>query len=257
MNATFLSLPQMWCSMDSINRDSRLPLYTQLYDILRAKITSGEWAAGEMIPPEHELIDCHQLSRTTVRQTLDLLVNEGLIYRQRGRGTFVAHPPVEQALLRIISFTDDMRQRGFEPSTEVLFSGLVPAPKEIAENLRIAPGEELARLERLRLADGEPMSVEESFLVHRLCPGVLEGDYASNPLRIVLERDYGIRWMHAKQVIRAILPSARLADLLSVSSHSAVLFIERVSYSLENIPVEFLHIYYRGDGYALYSELTG
>ncbi len=243
--------------MRSVNRDSKLPLYTQLYDILREKITLGEWQPGEMIPPENELIERHQISRTTVRQTLDMLVNEGLIYRQRGRGTFVAHPTVEQALVRIISFTDDMLQRGFEPSTEVLFSGLVSAPKDIAEKLQIEPGEELARLERLRLADGEPMSVEESYLVHRYCTGILEGDYASNPLREALERDYGIRWLHAKQVIRAVLPSPQLAGLLSVVPNAALLFIERVSYSLENIPVEFLRIYYRGDRYVLYNELSG
>ena len=243
--------------MKSINRDSRLPLYTQLYEILRAKITGGEWVAGEMIPPEHELIDRHQLSRTTVRQTLDMLVNEGLIYRQRGRGTFVAHPPMEQALLRIISFTEDMQQRGFEPSTEVLFSGLVPAGKDIAEKLQIEPGDELVRLERLRLADGEPMSVEESHLVHRYCEGVLDGDYAVSPLRLALEQDHGVRLTHAKQTIRAIVPSPRLADLLSVGANHALLFIERVSYSLENTPVEFLRIYYRGDRYALYNELTG
>jgi GntR family transcriptional regulator len=243
--------------MRSINRDSKLPLYSQLHEILREKITSGEWQPGEIIPPENELIECHQLSRTTVRQTLDMLVNEGLIYRQRGRGTFVAHPPMEQALLRIISFTEDMQQRGFEPSTEVLFSGLVPARKEIATKLQVEPGEELVRLERLRLADGEPMSVEESHLVHRYCRGVLDGDYAASPLREALEREHGIRWLHAKQVIRAILPSPRLAELLGVGSNPAVLFIERVSYSLENIPVEFLRIYYRGDRYALYNELTG
>jgi GntR family transcriptional regulator len=243
--------------MKSVSRESKLPLYTQLYDILRQKITVGEWLPGEMIPPENELIERHQISRTTVRQTLDMLVNEGLIYRQRGRGTFVAHPNVEQTLLRIISFTDDMLQRGFEPSTEVLFSGLVSAPKDIATRLQVEPGQELARLERLRLADGEPMSVEESYLVHHHCPGILEGDYASNPLRVTLERDYGIRWLHAKQVIRAILPSSRLADVLCVGTDSAVLFIERISYSLENIPVEFLRIFYRGDRYALYNELSG
>jgi GntR family transcriptional regulator len=243
--------------MKSINRDSRLPLYTQLYEILRAKITSGEWAAGEMIPPEHELIDSYQLSRTTVRQTLDLLVNEGLIYRQRGRGTFVTHPPVEQALLRIISFTEDMRQRGFEPGTEVLFSGLVAAPEDIAEELQIEPGEELTRLERLCLADGEPMSVEESLLVHRYCPGVLDGDYAEHSLREALEREYGIRWSQAKQAIRAVRPSRRLAELLCIGPDSALLSIERVSYSQDYVPIEFLRIYYRGDRYVLYNELTG
>jgi GntR family transcriptional regulator len=126
--------------MRTISRESKLPLYTQLYDILRAKITLGEWQPGEMIPPENELIERHQISRTTVRQTLDMLVNEGLIYRQRGRGTFVAHPTVEQTLLRIVSFTDDMHQRGFEPSTEVLFSGLVLAANDIAKQLRVQPG---------------------------------------------------------------------------------------------------------------------
>jgi len=107
------------------------------------------------------------------------------------------------------------------------------------------------------LADGEPMSVEESHLVHRYCKGVLDGDYAASPLRDALEREHGIRWLHAKQTIRSILPSPRLADVLSVGANPAVLFIERVSYSLENIPVEFLRIYYRGDRYALYNELTG
>jgi GntR family transcriptional regulator len=241
--------------MRQIDRGSKLPLYHQLYQILRGDIVRGEWQPGDMIPPESELIEQYQLSRTTVRQVLDMLSNEGLIYRQQGRGTFVAHPTVEQALVRIISFTEDMRQRGVRPGTEVLSSGLIPAPQDIAEKLEIEPGEELARLERLRLADGEPMSIEESHLVHRYCPGVLEGNYASNPLREALERDYGIRWTHAKQTIRAISASRNLARLLSVPPHSALLYIERVSYSQQNTPVEFLRIYYRGDRYTLYSEL--
>jgi GntR family transcriptional regulator len=184
-----------------------------------------------------------------------MLVNEGLIYRQRGRGSFVAHPTVEQALVRIISFTDDMRQRGFTPGTEVLSADLIPAPRDIAQRLEIEPREELAQIKRLRLADGEPMSIEESFLVHHYCPGILEGNYAANPLREALLQ-YGIRWSHAKQTIRAIQASPELADLLSVEAGSALLFVERVSYSTQNAPVEFLRIYYRGDRYVLYNELS-
>lgn len=243
--------------MKRINRSSKLPLYHQLYEILRGDILRGAWQPDDMLPPESELIEEYQVSRTTVRQVLDMLVNEGLIYRQQGRGTFVAPPTVEQGLVRIISFTEDMRQRGLKPTSKVLSSDVIPAPQDIAEKLEIEPGEELARLERLRLADDEPMSIEDSYLVHRYCPGVLRGDYASSPLREALEHDYGIRLVRAKQVIRAILATPMLARLLSIPSKSALLHIERVSYSQQDMPVEFLRICYRADRYALYNELQG
>jgi GntR family transcriptional regulator len=241
--------------MNGIFRDSKLPIYHQLYELLRNDIVRGEWQPGDMLPSETELIEQYGVSRITVRQALEALVNDGLIYRQRGRGTFVAHPTVEQGLSRIISFTEDMRQRGFKPGTEVLFHGLAPASAEIAQQLQVEPDEELVRIERLRLADGEPMSIEESHLVHRYCPGVLQHDYSENPLRQILEDDYGIRLARAKQVIRAIAASAKVAKKLSIPAKAALLYIERVSYSTENVPIEFLRVYHRGDRYALYNEL--
>lgn len=243
--------------MDRINRHSKLPLYHQLYEILRGSILGGHWQPGDMLPPESELIAEYEVSRTVVRQVLDMLVNEGLIYRQRGRGTFVSHPTVEQSLVRVVSFTDDMRQRGCEPGTEVLFSGLIAAPEDIAARLDIEPGEELARIDRLRLADGEPMSIEQSYLVHRYCPGILDGDYEANPLREALDQRYNIRWSRARQVMRAISASPEMACLLAIKPLSPLLHIERISFSQENVPVEFLHIYYRGDRYSLHSELQG
>lgn len=241
--------------IDNINRRSKIPYYQQLYEILRGKIIRGEWNPGDMISPESELIERYQVSRNTVRQVLDILVNEGLIYRQRGRGTFVSHPTLEQTMVRIVSFTEDMSQRGFEPGTEVLSAALIKAPDDIAEKLQVGPGEELAAIERLRLADGEPMSIEKSYLVHRYCLNVLQHDYARNPLRQALERDYQIRLVHAKQVIRAILASKDLAKLLEIRTNSPLLYIERVSYSPNSIPVEYLQIYYRADRYSLYNEL--
>lgn len=240
---------------ETIDRYSKLPFYQQLYEILRGKIARGEWEPGDLIPPESELIESYQVSRSTVRQVLDMLVNEGLIYRQRGRGSFVAHPTLEQIMTRIISFTEDMRQRGFTPGTRVLSASLISATEDIAEKLQTPPGEQLACLRRLRLADGEPMSIEESCLIHRYCPNVLQHDYAKQPLRDVLERDYGIRIATAKQVIQAILAPADLADLLEIKPKAALLLIERVSFSQGKIPVEFLRIYYRADRYSLFNEL--
>jgi GntR family transcriptional regulator len=208
-----------------------------------------------MIPPESELIDQFAVSRSTVRQVLDLLVKEGLIYRQRGRGSFVSHPTLEQSMVRIVSFTEDMLQRGFKPGTRILSANLIPAAPDIAEKLQVEAGEPLACVERLRLADDEPMSIEESFLVHRYCPAVLQHDYASQSLREILERDYGIRLVRAKQRIQAVEAPRRLADLLEIKPRSALLAIERVSFSQDSIPVEFLRLFHRGDRYTLYNEL--
>jgi len=240
-----------------VSRSTNVPLYQQLYDILRGMIIRQEWEPGDMLPPEPELCERYSVSRTTVRQVMAKLVDEGLIYRRRGRGTFVAHPTLEKAMVRILSFTEDMRERGLEPRTQVLSSGLAPAPEYIAQRLEVEPGQKLARLERLRLADGEPLSIEEANLVHDYCPGVLQRNYAVVPLREALEQEHGIRLVRAKQVIRAIPASKRVAPLLGIDRLSPVLYIERVSYSQYDVPVEFLRIHYRGDRYSLYNELQG
>jgi GntR family transcriptional regulator len=241
--------------MEQLNPRSKLPLYHQLYEILRGNITKGHYQPGDMIPPESELIDRFRVSRTTVRQVLDILVNEGLVYRQRGRGSFVAHHTLEEGLVRIISFTEDMQQRGFEPGTRVLFAGVIAADEDIARKLEIQPGEELARIKRLRLADGEPLSVEESHLVHRYFPGIISDDLSCSLQEKT--REYGVRWSHAKQKIRAVQADPPLAELLCVPKKSALLYVERVSYSLDYAPAEYLRIHYRGDRYSLFADLQG
>ncbi len=242
--------------MIRLNPRSKLPLYHQLYEILRADILGGKYQPGDLVPAESELIDSYKVSRTTVRQVLDLLVREGLVYRQRGRGSFVSHRSLEEGLVRIVSFTEDMQRRGFEPGTRVLSAELIPATRDIAGKLEVAPGEELARIRRLRLADGEPLSIEDSHLVHRLFPGILGKATLTASLQDAA-RDYGIRWSFAKQVIRAIEAAPDMARTLSVRPKSALLYVERVSYSEEQAPAEFLRIYYRGDRYSLYADLQG
>lgn len=236
-------------------RRGKLPLHQQLYDILRGRILAGQWKVGEMIPAEPELVEQFGVSRTTVRQVLERLVQEGLIVRRQGRGTFVKEPTLEQGLVRLVSFTEDMRQRGLTPGTQVLSQQLVTASQELAAKLNIAPGAELAHLRRLRLANGEPMSIEESYLIHEHCPGVLQEDYAANPLRETLEVKYGIQIVRARQVIRATAASKEQARLLGMAHRSPLLSIERISYSQYDDPVELLYIDYRADRYSLYNEL--
>ena len=243
--------------MITISRSSKLPLYQQIYEILRSEILAKHWKPGDMIPPESELVEQYQVSSITIRQALDMLEKDGLIYRQRGRGTFVAHPSLEQNLTRIISFTEDMHRRGCEPGTGVMSSVLIPASEEIAKRLQVEPGEELAYVKRLRLADGEPMSVEESHLVHRNCQGILQHDFATKSMRLILEKEFDIRLVYAKQTIHAILAPPELVKSLSIKPGAPLLFIERVTFSQYDLPIEFLRTYYRGDRYILYNELQG
>lgn len=242
--------------MEQINRRSKVPYYQQLYEILLDKISTSEWKPGDQIPAEPELIDQYQVSRSTVRIVLDMLVNKSLIYRQRGRGTFVSQPSVEQALVRIINFTEDMHQRGIIPSSKVISSEVLPAPIDIAEKLQVSTGEELVLLRRLRLGNEEPMGLEESYLIHSFCPGILDRhDFSTYSLRESIAQDYGVQWLRASQVIRSINAPHDMARFLEVPNKAALLSIERVTYSKEDIPIEFLRIYFRGDRYSLFNEL--
>jgi GntR family transcriptional regulator len=148
-----------------------------------------------------------------------------------------------------------MQQRGLKPGTRVLSSGIILAADEIFENLQVEPNEELASLVRLRLANDEPLSVEHSFLVHRYCRGILDQDYANNSLRQMLVDQYNIRIVTAKQKIRAVSATEYLADLLDVDVNAPLLNIERVSFTDQGIPVEFLRINLRGDRYTFHTEL--
>jgi GntR family transcriptional regulator len=236
--------------MRKINKKLKVPLYYQLYEILRERITNGVWKPGDTITPETELMVQFDVSRNTIRDVMDKLVNEGLIYRQQGRGSFVSQPTMEQGLVRIVNFTDDMRQRGLSASSKVLSAEIIPATEEIAAKLNVAPGEELGLLRRLRLGNNEPMSVEESYFINRFAPGYLtRHDYSTTSLRDALVADYKVHWSTARQIIRAISAPREIAALLNIPHHAPLLFIERVTFSDRDVPLEFLRIHYRGDRY--------
>jgi GntR family transcriptional regulator len=239
----------------SVNRQSKMPLHQQIYEILRGKILIGTWASKEMFPTELELMEEHQVSRATIRQVMERLVTEGLVYRHQGRGTFIAEPTLEEGLTRIISFTEDMRRRGLKSATRILAKEILPANEDISEALKIQVGEEVAYLKRLRLANNEPMCIEESYIIHKLCPGIFEFDYSLQSLRETLETNFGIRIKRAHQKIHAFVPGQEISKLLQINRPAALLVIERTSFNEWDLPVEFLRLYFRGDRYSLYNEL--
>ena len=238
-----------------LSRQGRIPLHQQIYEVLRAKIQQGEWGTGVLFPTEMDLMAEYRVSRATIRQVMERLVGEGLIYRQQGRGTFVSEPTLEQGLTRIISFTEDMNRRGLLPATRILAEEINPAGSDVAAALNLKVGEEVAYLKRLRLANNEPMCIEESYIAKKVCPGIFETDFSITPLRETLEKKYGIRIARALQKIHAVSASHETAKLLHIAPAAALLFIERISFNQLDQPVEFLRLHFRGDRYSLHNEL--
>ncbi len=238
-----------------LNRQSKLPLHQQIYETLRSKIQQGVWKVGDTFTTELDLMAEYGVSRATIRQVMERLVSEGLIYRQQGKGTFVAEPTLEQGLTRIISFTEDMRRRGLIPETQILSKAIIPANEDVARALRIETGAEVAYLKRLRLANNEPMCIEESYLDYKICPNIFAFDFSIQPLREILDKNYSVRIIRALQKIHAVVAPHDTARLLKINSPSALLFIERTSFNELDKPVEFLRLYFRGDRYSLYNEL--
>src|SRR3989475_5856556 len=200
--------------MSAIYRNSPLPRYYQLKEIMRERVQSDEWKPGDLIPSERELSEKYGISRMTARQAITELVNEGLFYREQGKGTFVSQRKITQQLIHLTGFTEDIRARGQRPGTKVLSATMHPADEETAEKLRINPCTPIFRLHRLRLADDEPLAIELSQISFKGCERLLEEDLEQNSLYRLLEAKYGIPLMEADQELEAGLANSEEAQLL-------------------------------------------
>ena len=237
--------------MSVIDKSSAVPYYQQLADLLRREIQDHVSSEDSYaFPSEHELCARHGITRTTVRHALDVLEAEGRIYRQKGKGTFVAVRRVEQDATQLVSTTEDMRRRGWRLDTRVLCLKRIVPPPVVQDALELREGEEVYRLVRLRLTDGEPLSLQASNLPMRLCPDLDDNDL-SQSLYALLESRYNLRLWTARQVVRARGATRSEAELLQVSPGDPLLYAERVTYTADGQAVEHLEAVWRGDRYDL------
>ncbi len=235
---------------------SPVPRYYQLREIIREKIISGQWSEGDAIPSERELGEQYGLSRMTVRQSLMELVKEGFLYREQGRGTFVARPKITQQLSKLTGFTEDMQARAQRSTTKVLKQEMWAADESIAEKLRIKPGQLLFKVQRLRLANEEPLALETALIFFIGCERLLEEDLERTSLYYLLENKYGVPPLEAEQELEASLAREDEARLLQVKVGGPVLLIRRTTYTERNQPFEYATSVYRGDKYRFYSRLS-
>ena len=220
---------------------------------IEASIESGLLAPDTALPSERQIARLTELSRVTVRTAIADLAGQGIIVQRQGSGSYVApkRTRVEQSLSRLTSFTEDMARRGMTTEVRWLERGLfLPSPDEVLA-LGLGSGDQVARLARLRLADGRPMAIERASLPPDVLPNPLD---VTGSLYAVLETR-GFRPVRAVQKISAVNISGDSASLLGTAPNAAGLQIERTSYLPEGRVAEFTRSLYRGDAYDFVAEL--
>lgn len=241
--------------LDIIHRNSPIPIYHQLKEILLKKIRTGEWEPGALIPSERELCETYGISRMTARQAITDLVNEGVCYREQGRGTFVSPRKIQQQLQHLSGFTEDIRARGQLPGTKVLVAEMRPANETTADRLHVPVGTSIFCLERLRLADDQPLAIERTHISFKGCELLIDEDFEHNSLYRTLTTKYGVPLVEADQELEAGLASAEDAQLLQIAIGSAVLYTRRTTYTERNQPIEYARSVYCGNKYIFYTHL--
>ena len=239
-----------------LDRQSVVPLYYQIQQFLLEQIHSGVFKPGEAISSEQEISAQMGVSRMTVRQALKSLCSEGVLYSQRGKGTFVSANKLEKSFRVVLSFTEEMRNGGSRPSSKLLSFDIAHVDVKTAEALRIRTNEKVIRLRRLRLADGIPMAIEWSHLPVEVCPDLLETFNPRTSLYEKLARHYGIHIAVTEEVAEAAVANAEESRLLKIGKGSPVFHLERTSYLHDGKPVEYVNSTYRGDRYRLVNRLT-
>jgi GntR family transcriptional regulator len=235
--------------------DPALPSYYRVADELRRHIASGELAPGARLPTEAELCRRYGLSRGTVIHALDHLERQGLIVRQQGRGTFVAEPESSEATFHILDFSDDMRRRGKSPASRLLHAGVERPSADVAESLALSHGELVMRIERLRLADDEPMALETRFLAYDICPDLLREDLESASIHRLLLEKFHLPLVRVELTMGAAVLRGREAACLKVKSGTPGLRVDRVTWTTGRRPVTLMRSLYRGDQYRLTAEI--
>jgi GntR family transcriptional regulator len=230
-----------------IDRNSPLPFYYQLKQLVLTDLRDRQLAPGDRLPGDHELCDTYDVSRTVVRQALAELETEGVIQRVKGRGTFVAPERTSEHLVQSLTgLHEDVAARGGHLRSEVRRFAVVPADEQIASLLELDAGAEIIVLERLRFVNDEPWVLATTYLPYDVAPGLLEDDLTHQSLYALLEQKYGVELTYGRRGVEAEVASDVLAESLGISPGAAVLVLRSTSYAGDR-PVEVFVAYHRGD----------
>ncbi|MCP3032536.1 phosphonate metabolism transcriptional regulator PhnF [Halobacillus sp. A1] len=237
-----------------VDKKSPLPMYYQIEEDIKQRIEKEEFRPSDMIPSERELSETFDVSRMTVRQALNNLVSEGILYREKGRGTFVAEKKIEQPLQGMTSFTEDMKARGMEASSKLLVFEKTTAPYDISRKLNVKEDADVYKIQRIRYADQKPMAIETNYLSAAMFPD-LDEQTVLGSLYSYVEKKKKQPIAKASQMIEATTADENQAALLDIPVDAAILYIERNSILSDGTPFEVVKSAYRADRYKFISDI--
>lgn len=238
-----------------MDKQSKVPLYLQLMNDLIKKIKTQSYRENEKLPSERELCEIYELSRITVRQALQELEREGYIYKLHGKGTFVAPKSYNQHLVKLYSFTEEMKALGKKPATTVLSFEEIMVDERLARKMECQLNDVVFRTVRLRLADGEPLMYETSYVPKKLFPGLTKEDLIERPMYDIFHEDYQIGVTKALERFSATMIREEEAGYLQMIPAQPAMLIKRYAYLDEQL-IEYTISVARGDKFDYTVELT-
>lgn len=239
--------------MRDLSRTEGIPLYVRIRESLRDKIRAEELTYGEKLPSEEELAAQFGVSRMTVRQGIADLIEEGLLYRRHGVGTFVSFPHIERDHSRLTNFFESSNNKGIHARATVLCLEVIPAKPKVAKALYLQEGDPVIRIRTLRFADEVPVTVHDAHIPHHLFAPILEEEFNSLEAQHLwsIFEEHGYRVKSAEQKLEAREADEELAKLMEIEEGAPILYKERTVFAEDGTPVEFTYCYNRGDRYSL------
>lgn len=237
--------------MMDIHRDDHTPIFVQIGAAIRQHIEQGTLKVGDVLPSEREYAAHLQVSRMTVRAAQDVLVHEGLLVRRHGRGTVVAATKINRSTSAFMSFTEDMHARGLHASSRVLRFYAQGASVATAAQLALPANVQVIFLERVRLADEQPLALERVYLPFDRFAPLLTKNMAEHSLYTVLEQEFNCSPTAADETVEAITLNTNDAHVLGVPRHSPALLASRITRDGDDVPIESVHTLYRADRYRM------
>ncbi|MCO7183309.1 GntR family transcriptional regulator [Streptococcus pasteurianus] len=229
-----------------------VPAYIRIHDAIKKEIDGGVWEIGQRLPSERDLADDYEVSRMTLRQAITLLVEEGILERRVGSGTYVASHRVQEKMRGTTSFTEIVRSQGKTPSSQLISYQRKTANETEIQQLQLKATDTVVRMERVRFADNIPLVFEVASIPEKLIQSFNQEDITEHFFQTLTDNGYEIG--KSQQTIYAKNASERVTNYLKVPKNHAVLALTQVSYFTDGRPFEYVHSQYVGDRFEFYLE---